>query len=93
VGALKTASDARAMCWETNGGCVWTFPRAGDAVGTRMPPMLEEAPTWLPAYVERHLGMHVNERGRVVRSRSREPLPDLPASADPALRAWLLRRL
>ena len=93
VGALSTTPTTACLAWEGDGSRIWSFPREGAAQGIAMPPAPALSPSWLPGFIEGHIGMHVNGQGRVVRLRSTEALPAVPAYADPALKAWLVRPL
>lgn len=93
VGQLRAAEDTSDLVWDSEGNSVWALAESGAAIETSMPPLMPVCPEWLPSFMEHHIGMAVNEQGRVVRRLSREPLPEVPIDADPALREWLVRPL
>lgn len=88
VGQLKGPSATRCLVWEAGqGGAVHAFGN-GERMLLRVPPFLEHAPAWLPDWIENRVGVAIDGEARLVRRRS-ETIDPIPASADPALRAWL----
>lgn len=57
-----------------------------------MPPSLEKAPTWLPEWIESHIGMKIDADGRAERLHAGVIMP-VPDEAHADLRAWLERGL
>ena len=85
---LPAAHDTACLLWDESDGSLWTFAKDGTAQQISLPPLLQEAPAWLPGHAELRIGMKVDVNGRVVRLRS-PTMPVLPADADAALKKWL----
>jgi len=84
---LKGRAQTDALAWETDDSRLWAFAETG-AMGIALPPFIYESPVWLPEWIEQHIGMKVDEQGRVVRVRTRaHHSPSVPMEA--GLKDWL----
>lgn len=87
-GQLAAASDTICLLWDESAASLWSFAKDGDARQNALPPLLHEAPAWLPDHAEQRIGTKVDADGRVVRLRS-YTTPAVPFGTDAALKAWL----
>jgi serine/threonine protein kinase len=88
VGQLSGPAAVRALVWGRSGeSAIHVFGDGGRFL-LKVPPFLERAPEWLPDWIENRAGVTIDGESRLVRLRS-EKIEPVPASADPALRAWL----
>lgn len=88
VGLLRGPEVARCLAWDlAAGGTVHAFG-SDERLLLQVPPFLERAPAWLPDWIENRVGVTIDSESRLVRPRS-DSIEPVPASADPALRAWL----
>lgn len=88
VGLLRGPEVARCLAWDLKaGGTVHAFG-SNQRLLLQVPPFLERAPAWLPDWIENRVGVTIDGDSRLVRPRC-ESIEPVPASADPALRAWL----
>lgn len=88
VGQLTGPARCNALAWEPDDTRLWAFDGQGAAQTLAMPPSLDQAPAWLPEWIEHHIGMKIDADGRAIRLHSGALMP-VPADAPPALRAWL----
>jgi serine/threonine protein kinase len=88
VGLLRGPEVARCLAWDLDaGGTVHAFGNS-ERLLLHVPPFLKRAPAWLPDWIENRVGVTIDGESRLVRPRC-EAIEPVPASADPALRAWL----
>lgn len=92
VGQLTGPVRSIALAWESNDTRLWAFDGEGTAQTLTMPPALDQAPAWLPEWIEQHIGMRIDADGRAERLHARELMP-IPGDATSALKAWLERGL
>ena len=88
VGQLTGPARTIALAWEPDDTRLWAFDGEGAAQTLAMPPSLDQAPAWLPEWIEHHIGMKIDADGRAERLHSGALMP-VPDEAPASLRAWL----
>lgn len=88
VGQLSGPTHCNALAWEPDDTHLWAFDGQDTAQTLAMPPSLDQAPFWLPEWIEQYIGMKIDADGRAIRLHSGTPMP-VPGKAPAALRAWL----